>query len=148
MANLAENRRACFDYEILDTYEAGIELKGFEVKAIKAGKASVVGAFAVPRGTEMWLINMSIPPYQSGNVPQDYKPDRERRLLLKQSEIAEMVGKSKERGLTMVALRVYNKGNLLKIELGLGRGKRGPDKRESIRKRETGREIARNFKRG
>jgi SsrA-binding protein len=146
MEALAENRRARFDYEILETYEAGIELRGFEVKAIKAGKANLAGVFAVPRGNEMWLLNMQVPPYQAGNVPADYKPDRERRLLLKQEEIAEIIGKSKERGLTILALKLYNKGNLVKVLLGLGRGKRGPDKREAIRKRETQREVKRTFK--
>lgn len=146
MANLAENRRARFDYEIIETYEAGIELLGSEVKSIKAGKVSLAGAFAVPRGSEIWLINLNIPPYQAGNAPDDYAPDRPRRLLLKSSEIAEMIGKTKERGLTILPLRVYNKGNLVKVELGLGRGKRGPDKREAIRKRETQREIKRTLK--
>ena len=147
MANLAENRRARFDYEILETYEAGIELRGFEVKAIKAGKVSLAGAFAVPRGAEIWLINMDIAPYQAGNAPADYKSDRPRRLLLNKAEIAEMVGKIKERGLTILPLKVYNKGNLLKVELGLGRGKRGPDKREAIKKKDIAREVGRRLKR-
>lgn len=147
MKVLSENRRARFDYEILGTYEAGIELRGYEVKAIKAGQANLAGAFAVPRGEELWLINMSISPYQAGNVPKDYVLDRPRRLLLKRAEIAGLIGKAKERGLTIVALSVYNKGNLLKVELGLGRGKRGPDKRESIKKRESQMEIKRTLKR-
>jgi SsrA-binding protein len=140
---LIENKRARFDYEILETYEAGIELRGFEVKAIKAGKVNLVGAYAVPRGNEIWLINMAIAPYQAGNVPADYKSDRPRRLLLNRAEISEMIGKVKERGLTILPLKVYNKGNLVKIELGLGRGKRGPDKREAIKKREAAREVRR-----
>lgn len=146
VANLSENRRTRFDYDILGTYEAGIELLGSEVKSIKAGKVNLPGAFAVPRGKEIWLINLNIPPYQEGNAPAEYKPDRPRRLLLKQSEIAEMTGKIKERGLTILPLNMYNKGNLIKIELGLGRGKRGPDKRESIKKREVNREIKRTFR--
>ncbi len=145
MVNLAENKRARFDYEILETYEAGIELLGLEVKAVKAGKVSLAGSFAVPRGAEIWLINMDIAPYQVGNAPPDYKSDRPRRLLLNKAEIAEMIGKIKERGLTILPLKVYNKGNLVKVELGLGRGKRGPDKREAIKKRETSREIRRKL---
>lgn len=147
MENLAENRRVRFDYEILDTYEAGIELQGHEVKAVKAGKMRIAGAFAIVRGGEIWLVGAEIDPYQKGNVPADYDPARTRRLLLKREEIAELTGKIKERGLTLLALRVYNKGNLVKIELGLGRGKRGPDKREAIKKREVSREIRRNLRR-
>lgn len=143
MANLAENRKARFDYAILETCEAGIELKGFEVKAVKAGKMNLVGAFGIVRGGEIWLINADIPPYQPGNMPKEYESSQPRRLLLKAAEIRELIGKMKERGLTLLALRAYNKGNLVKIELGLGRGKRGPDKREAIKKRETAREIAR-----
>ena len=146
MTNLSENRKAHFDYEILDIYEAGIELKGHEVKAIKAGKMRIAGAFAIVRGGEIWLLNAEIDPYQKGNVPADYDPARTRRLLLKREEIVELTGRIKERGLTLLPLRVYNKGNLVKIELGLGRGKRGPDKRETIKKREVSREIRRNLK--
>ncbi len=146
MENLSENRKARFDYEILDTYEAGVELKGFEVKAVKAGKMRIAGAFAIVRGGEIWLLNAEIDPYQKGNVPPDYDPARTRRLLLKREEITELTGRIKERGLTLLPLRVYNKGNLVKIELGLGRGKRGPDKRETIKKREVSREIRRNLK--
>ncbi len=146
MTNLSENRKAHFDYEILDIYEAGIELKGHEVKAIKAGKMRIAGAFAIVRGGEIWLLNAEIDPYQKGNVPADYDPARTRRLLLKREEIVELTGRIKERGLTLLPLRVYNKGNLVKIELGLGRGKRGPDKRETIKKRQVSREIRRNLK--
>lgn len=146
MATLAENRKARFDYNILDTYEAGVELKGFEVKAVKAGKMNLAGAFGTVRGNELWLINAEVPPYQPGNTPKEYESSRPRRLLLKASEIRELIGKMKERGLTLIALRAYTKGNLVKIELGLGRGKRGPDKRESIKKREAAREIARTMR--
>lgn len=146
MAALSENRKAWFDYQILETVEAGIELKGFEVKAVKAGNMSIAGAFAVVRGNELWLVGANIAPYQPANTPPDYDPTRSRRLLLRREEIAEFLGKIKEQRLTLVPLRVYNKGNLVKIELGLGRGKRGPDKREAIRKRESKREIERILK--
>ncbi|MBI2604262.1 MAG: SsrA-binding protein SmpB [Candidatus Harrisonbacteria bacterium] len=145
MGVLTENRKARFNYTILETYEAGIELKGFEVKAVKAGKMNLTGAFGIVRGNEIWLINADIPPYQPGNTPKDYESSRPRRLLLRAAEIRELIGKMKERGLTLLALRAYTKGNLVKIALGLGRGKRGPDKREAIKKRETGREIARTL---
>ncbi len=146
-SNLSENRKAWFDYQILEKYDAGVELKGFEVKAVKAGKMDIAGTFAVARGNEIWLLGANIPPYQTGNTPADYDPKRSRRLLLQRHEIAELIGKMKERGLTLLPLRVYTKGNLVKIELGLGRGKRGPDKRQAIRKRESQREIERTLKR-
>ncbi len=146
MSNLSENRKAHFNYEILETYEAGIELKGFEVKAVKAGKMDIAGTFAVLRGKEIYLLNANIAPYQAGNVPGDYDPMRARRLLLNRNEISELMGKMKEQGLTLLPLRVYTKGNLIKVELGLGRGKRGPDKRATIKKREVKREIERTLK--
>ena len=146
--NFVENKKARFDYEILTSLEAGIALTGHEVKSVKAGHMSIAGAFAVPRGNELWLLHANIPPYQAANVPVGYEPTRSRRLLLNKKEIAELIGKMKERGLTLLPLRVYINHNLVKVELGLGRGKRGPDKRESIKKRETGREIARVAKRG
>lgn len=145
MGALSENRKARFDYTIIDTVEAGISLTGSEVKSAKAGHMNIVGAFAIPRGNELWLLHANIPPYQAGNLPPDYDATRSRRLLLQRKEIAELIGKMKERGLTLLPLRVYLKGNLVKLELGLGRGKRGPDKREAIKKRETEREVARKF---
>ena len=144
--NLSENRKAHFHYEILETHEAGIELKGFEVKAIKNGHMDLAGTFAALRGREIYLLNANIAPYQTGNVPLDYDPTRSRRLLLKKTEISELAAKMKERGLTLVPLRVYNKGNLVKVEIALCRGKRGPDKRAAIRKREVNREIERTLK--
>lgn len=146
MGTLAEHRKARFNYVILDTYEAGVELKGYEVKAIKAGKMNLTGAFGIVRGNEIWLLNVEVPPYQPGNTPKGYESSRPRRLLLKAAEIRELIGKMKERGLTLLPLRAYTKGNLVKIELGLGRGKRGPDKREAIKKREAKREIQRSLK--
>ena len=143
----AENRRARFDYEILETYEAGIELKGFEVKAIKSGRCSIAGSFAVPKGNEIWLLNADIPPYQPANTPVDYDSKRSRRLLLKHEEIKELLGAIKARGLTLVPLRVYNKRGLVKLELALARPKKKYDKRETIRKREVKREIERTLRR-
>ena len=146
MEALAENRKARFNYTILGAYEAGIELQGHEVKAVKAGRMNLGGAFGVVRGNEIWLLNADIAPYQPGNTPKDYESSRPRRLLLHASEIRELIGKMKERRLTLLPLRAYTKSNLVKIELGLGRGKRGPDKREAIKKRETRREINRELK--
>lgn len=148
MTELATNRRAHFDYEILETYEAGISLFGFEVKAIKSGRINLAGAYALIRNNEAWLINATIPPYQTANAPLTYDPTRTRRLLLHKSEIKELIGATSEKGLTIVPLKVYTKNNLVKVLLGLGRHKKKADKRESIKRRETDREIERTLKWG
>lgn len=147
MPELAFNRRARFDYQILETYEAGIELYGFEVKAVKTGRMTLAGAFAVIRGGEVWLLNAAIAPYQSKNTPPDYDPLRTRRLLLHKREITELIGKSVEKGLTIIPLKVYTKRNRLKILIGLGRHKKKADKREVIKQREAKREAERVLKR-
>lgn len=148
MSDLAVNRRAQFDYEILSTYEAGISLFGFEAKAVKTGRINLAGAYTIIRGGEAWLINATIPPYQVTNAPADYDPTRTRRLLLHKSEIKELIGSAAEKGLTIVPLKVYTKNNLIKVSLGLGRRKKKGDKRESIKRRETEREIDRTLKWG
>ncbi len=139
MKNIAINRRARRDYEILETFEAGMELKGFEVKAIKTGHINLAGSFVVIKKNEAWLLNADIPPYQPANTPEDYDSKRTRKLLLSAAEIKSLMGRTKEKNLTIVPLRVYNKGRLLKMEIGLGRGKRLTDKREDIKKREWSR---------
>jgi len=139
MKNIAINRSARRDYEILETFEAGMELKGFEVKAIKTGHINLAGSFVVIKKNEAWLLNANIPPYQPANTPEDYDPQRTRKLLLSAAEIKSLMGRTKEKNLTLVPLRVYNKGRLLKMEIGLGRGKKRADKREDIKKREWSR---------
>ena len=139
MKNIAINRSARRDYEILETFEAGMELKGFEVKAIKTGHINLAGSFVVIKKNEAWLLNADIPPYQPANTPEDYDSKRTRKLLLSAAEIKSLMGRTKEKNLTIVPLRVYNKGRLLKMEIGLGRGKRLTDKREDIKKREWSR---------
>lgn len=143
MSDLAVNRRARFDYEILETVEAGIELHGFEVKAIKTGHINLTGSFAVIKNNEVWLLNTTVPPYQPKNAPTDYDQIRTRRLLLKKSEIKELIGKAAQKGLTIIPLKVYTKRGRIKVLLGLGKHKRKEDKREVIKKRETEREIRR-----
>lgn len=140
------NRRAYFDYKILETYEAGIELFGFEVKSVKTKHINLAGSFAVVKDSEVWLLNATISPYQSRNTPADYDPTRSRRLLLHKSEIKELVGKSAQKGLTIIPLKVYNKHNRVKILIGLARHKKKTDKREIIKKRETKREMEREMK--
>ena len=146
MSELSENRKAYFNYEILETLEAGIELRGYEVKAVKSGRASITGAFATIKDEQIWLTNADIPPYQPKNTPADYDPQRSRRLLLKKSEITYLIGKLQSERLTVVPLKLYNKGGRIKVELGLARGKRKYEKRETIKKRETQREIRRTLK--
>ncbi|MCX6702291.1 MAG: SsrA-binding protein SmpB [Candidatus Wolfebacteria bacterium] len=142
--SIAENKRAYFDYSILETYEAGIELLGFEVKAIKSGRMNLGGSFVVLRGGEAWLLNADIPPYQPLNTPEDYDSKRTRKLLLKKSELEGLIGRTKEKGLTLIPLKAYTKNHRIKLEIGLARSKKAPDKRESIKKREALREIRRN----
>ena len=146
MENITINKKAYFDYEILDTYEAGIELMGNEVKSIKTGHVGLTGAYVLIRNNEAYLLNADIPPYQPKNTSADYDPQRTRRLLLRKEEIKELVGKTHEKGLTLVPLKLYNKGRRIKLEIGLARGKKKSDKRETIRKREVDREINRALK--
>lgn len=145
MEDFAVNRHARFDYEILDTYEAGIELFGFEVKAIKTGHINLTGSFVVIRNEQAVLLNANIPAYQPKNAPKDYKPDRTRRLLLHKKEIQELLGKTSQKGLTMVPLKVYNKRGRIKILVGLARNKQKHDKRETIKKRDVAREVRRTL---
>ena len=146
MESLAENKKARFDYQILHAYEAGIELKGFEVKAIKSGRINLSGSFVVPKGEELFLLNADIPPYQPLNTPKEYDQKRSRRLLMTKKEIKEILGKAKNDRLTIVPLKVYNKRGLVKIEVALAKPKKSYDKRETTRKRESEREIERTLK--
>jgi len=146
MAHYAENRKARFDYEILEKYEAGIELLGVEVKSVRGGQMSLEGAFVIVRGGEAYLINANIPPYQPKNAPKDYDPLRNRRLLLTKKEIAELAGNEKNKSLTIVPISVYNKNRKIKVEIALVKGKKKFDKRETIKKRDTDREIRREIK--
>jgi len=141
------NRKARADYNILATYETGIELRGFEVKSVKNGKMTLAGAYARVAPDGVWLLNANISPYQENNTPQDYEPTRTRRLLLKHDEIETLRGKLKSDRLTLLPLKVYDKHGLIKVELGLGQGLKKYDKREKIKARETKREISRTLKR-
>jgi SsrA-binding protein len=146
MANYAENRKARFDYEILEKYETGIELLGGEVKSVRGGGMSLEGAFAIVRGGEVYLINSNIPPYQAKNTPTNYDPLRNRKLLLTKKEIGELGSNEKNKSLTIVPISVYNKGRKIKVEIALVKGKKKHDKRETIKKRDTDREIRREYK--
>jgi len=146
MANFIENRKARFHYELGDTYEAGIELLGFEVKSIKGGRGNFDGAYVLVRGKEVYLINANIPPYQMANTPDGYDPERPRRLLLTKKEILKLQEIDKNKGLTLVPISLYNKGRNLKVAFAVGRGKKKSDKRQSIKKREDNRDMERTLK--
>jgi len=146
MAALIENRKARFDYDILETFEAGVELFGFEVKSVRKGQGSLVGAHIIIRGGEAFLVGATIPPYQEGNTPENYDPARNRRLLLTKKEIALLADKESQRGLTIVPLSVYNRSRKLKVGIAVARGKKKYDKRETIKKRDTDRDVRRTLK--
>ena len=146
MKEITKNKKAYFNYEILEKLIAGISLLGLEVKSIKSGRISLKATYVVLRNEEAFLIGANIPPYQPKNTPKDYNPERSRKLLLKKSEIKYLIGKTKQRGLTIVPLRVYNIRGKIKIEIGLVKGKKKFDKREIIKKREGEREIRRILK--
>ena len=145
-AKFAENKKAYFNYEILEKITAGIELLGFEVKAIKAGQITLDGSYVIIRGGEAFLIGSAVTSLQPKNTPKDYDERRNRKLLLTKKELRYLSGKEKQNGLTIVALSVYNMGHKIKVELGLAKGKRKSDKRETIKKRESDREINRTLK--
>lgn len=146
MTSLAENKKAYHDFEILETYEGGISLLGFEVKSVKLGRASLRGSHVVVRGGQMFVLGMNIPPYQMTNTPKEYDPLRPRKLLLHKREINELIGKEQTKGLTIIPLRVYNKGVRVKIAFAVARGKKKHDKRETLKKRSAKRDIARSLK--
>jgi|SRR3989344_4253107 len=143
---LIQNKKAYFNYEILEKIEAGIELLGFEVKSLKKGQGSLEGAHITIRGSEAFVIAMNIPPYQVNNTPTDYDPLRNRRLLLTKKELKNLEKEENQKGLTIVPLLVYNKGSKIKLEIAIVRGKKKYDKRETIKKRDTDREINRSLK--
>lgn len=143
MKALALNRRASFDYEILETFEAGLALLGSEVKSVKAGNMSLKGAFVTTHGDEAFLINATIPAWQIKNAPGDYDPQRSRKLLLKRDEIKRIIGAKQEQGLTLVPLRVYTKGPWIKVEVALARGKKVYNKKQAKKERDIRRDTER-----
>ena len=144
---IADNRQARFRYEILETYEAGIELKGTEVKSIRQGKANLQDGYALIRNGEAWLLNVHISPYQKATDFFNHDPRRTRRLLLHKKEIRKLIGKVEQEGLTLVPLKMYFKRGFVKITIALGKGKKLHDKRESLKERQDKRDMARAMKR-
>jgi SsrA-binding protein len=143
MSVLAFNKRAHFDYQISDKYEAGLVLTGAEVKSIKTGHVSLKESFVTIKGNELFLTNANIPFYERAGDAKNYDPTRSRKLLLKKSEIKHLTGKIRTDGLTLVPISLYTKKRLLKLEFGVGKGKRKFDKRQTISKREDKRRVQR-----
>ncbi len=144
---LLENKKAHFDYELLDKHEAGLELLGGEVKSLRAGQARLEGARVIIRGDEAYLVGASIAPYQPNQATNhSYDPERTRRLLVSKADIKSLIGKGEQKGLTLVPISIYNKGRYLKLSFAVARGKKKFDKRETIKKRDTDREIRRSLK--
>ena len=143
---ISDNRQARYLFEILETYEAGIELVGTEVKSIRAGKVNLRDGYAFIRNGEAWLTNVHISPYEAGGTHFNHEPRRTRKLLLHRQEINKLIGQTEQKGLTLVPLKMYFKGGRVKIVIGLGKGKKLHDKRESVKQRDDKRDMARAMK--
>jgi len=141
------NKKAYHDYHILESYEAGIALKGSEIKSVRMGRVNIKDAYARPEKGELWLHNSHISAYQAGGF-NTHEPDRRRKLLMHRSQIAELEQTANQKGLTLVPLRIYIKNGLAKLEIGVGRGKKQFDKRDTIARRETERIVERAMKTG
>ncbi len=139
------NRKARFDYEIIDTYEAGIELTGTEIKSIRLGNANIKDCYGIIKNGEAFLLNMYVKEYTEGNI-FNHEETRTRKLLLHKKEILKMRDAIEREGYTLIPLKLYFKGNLAKIEIGIAKGKKNYDKRESIKERDIKRNIAKEFK--
>ena len=146
MTIFAENRKARFNYELLEELEAGIELLGHEVRAVRTGKMTLEGTHATVRGGEVYLVGATISPYQPNNLPVGYEPTRNRRLLLTRKEIEKLENIEHSKGLTIVPILVYNKNRRIKVRIAIARGKKKFDKRASMRKRDDEREMMRELK--
>lgn len=145
MAVFAKNKKAFFDYEILETFETGIVLQGTEVKSVKAGKISLKESFVKVLSNEIWLVNAHVAEYIEANR-YNHNPTRSRKLLMHRKDIDRLVGKIKEAGLTLVPISVYQKNRLVKVEIALAKGKKAHDKRNTIKERDMQRELGRDIK--
>jgi len=142
-----QNPGVHYHYQILESFEAGIELKGFEVKALREGKGSLKGSYVTIKDNEAYLVNFNIPPYQPKNTPKDYDENRPRKLLLKRKEIKYLIGKIKEKKLIIIPTKIYSKRNLIKVEIALAKALKKYEKREKIKEREFRRIKERFLKR-
>lgn len=146
--SLIKNKKYGLKYEIVEKFEAGIELLGTEVKTIQEGHGAIDAAYVIIRGGEAYLINADIRAYQPKNAPKDFEPTRSRRLLLTKKEIRRLDGTTKQKGLTIIPISMYNKKKKIKVEIAVARGKKEYDKRETIKKRESAKNIERIIKEG
>jgi SsrA-binding protein len=144
---ISDNRQARFLYEILETFEAGVQLAGTEVKSIRAGKVNLRDGYALLRNGEAWLINVHISPYDASGEYFNHDPRRSRKLLLNRKEISKLIGQVEQKGLTLVPLKMYFKGSWVKVSIGLAKGKKLHDKREDLKRRQDQREMQRAIKR-
>lgn len=145
--SLISNKKATFNYEIVETLEAGIELFGYEVKSLRAGKGNLEGSYIIVRGGEAYLIGALISPFQQNNIPENYEERRNRKLILHKKEIKKILEMGTGTGKSTIPLNIYTKGTKIKLEIAIVKGKKKFDKRQTIKKRETDREIRRDFKR-
>lgn len=143
MPTLAVNRKAKYDYEALDKYEAGLELTGAEVKSIREGGAKIDAGHVVAKGGELWLIGANIAPYKKASNIEDYDPARSRKLLMHRKEINQLTGKLSEKGLTVIPFSLYTRSNRIKLEIWLARGKKTFEKKQKIKERDLSRETQR-----
>lgn len=144
--SLIYNKKINLDYEILETFEAGIELLGLEVKSLRNKQGSLLGAHVTVRGGEAFIIALDIPPFQMSNTPENYNQKRNRKLLLNKIEIQKLASLETKKGLTVVPVSVYSKGKKIKVQIAVVRGKKKYDKREDIKKRDVSRDIRREFR--
>lgn len=146
MPTLAQNKKARFDYEILEELEGGLALTGAEVKSIKGGRVQLKGAFLHIRKDELWLKNAYVAPYKPAGEREDYDPYRDRKVLVHKRQLKRLVGKRQAEGLTIVPLSIYTKNNLIKLNFGVARGKKKYEKRETIKKRDVKRQLQEKMK--
>ena len=143
----SENKKALFDYEVLERFEAGLVLFGQEVKSIKTGHINLAGSYVSVKGDEPVLIGVKVPPYQPNNAGADFGEDRQRKLLLNKKEIDYLIGKTKVKGFSLIPLKIYDNNGRIKLEFGLARGKKEYNKKEKIKKRDVEREVNRELSR-
>lgn len=142
----SENKKAHYDYEIIEKYEAGLVLQGQEVKSIRTGHINLAGSYVVMHGGQPVLIGAKVPAYQPKNTPEDYNPEQQRKLLLSKKEIDYLAGRANEKGFSLIPLKVYDNNGRIKLEFGVARGKKNFDKKEKIKKRDVERDIRRELK--
>lgn len=146
MTTYLKNKKAFFDFEVLKTYEAGLVLFGFEAKSIRTAKGKLTGGHIVIRGGEAFLVGISISPFQPANTPKNYDPERPRKLLLSKKQLAELERDTETERLTAIPIKLYSNGRNIKLEVAVARGKRKHDKRESLKERDSKRDIQRTLK--